>query len=389
MTSINTRNKIFSIHIFVLTIGTLFFGCAQQSDTPSTVSHTQSIHTAFAQKFDIGVAVNRNQANGTDQESSAIARQHFNSTTAENDMKWESIQLVEGQFSFTHADALVEFAKNNNQNLIGHVLVWHEQTPDWVFEDEHGGPASRELLIQRMQTHISALAGRYKNDIQGWDVVNEALNEDGTMRDSKWRKIIGDDFIEFAFQFAHEAAPNAKLYYNDYNLFKAKKGQAAVALAKRLRAKGIRIDGIGEQGHYGIEPPLQDLEATLKLVAANNLEFMITELDVSALKFPDQDKQGADISLNFALQDEYNPYKNGLSDTTQARLAKAYTSLFKLFVKYHENIERVTLWGVSDADSWRNNWPMKGRTDYPLMFDRNHRAKPFVADIMAHATAQH
>lgn len=371
------------VRTVITTCSVLFMlSCADQSIYNEPTQELSSIHAAFNQKFDIGVAVNRQQANGMDEKSAKLVKQHFNSLTAENDMKWETIQLHEGKFTFEHADALVAFARQNKQKLIGHVLVWHEQTPSWVFENGQGGPASREQLIARMKAHIYSLAGRYRDDIQGWDVVNEALNEDGSMRNSAWREIIGDDFIDLAFQFAHEAAPKAKLYYNDYNLFKPAKGSAAVALAQRLRAKGIRIDGIGEQGHYDNEPPIKALEKTLMLVAQNDLEFMITELDVSALKFPDQNKHGADISVNFELKAEYNPYSNGLSIEAEQRIATAYTDLFDLFLKHQTHIERVTMWGVTDGSSWRNNWPMKGRTDYPLLFDRDYQAKPFVADMV-------
>lgn len=262
------------------------------------------------------------------------------------------------------------------------MLVWHEQTPNWVFEDDSGNPASRELLLKRMKAHICALAGRYKDDIAGWDVVNEAFNEDGTMRASKWYTLIGEDFIEKAFMYAHQAAPNAKLYYNDYNMFKAPKTGGVLAMVKRIQAKGIRIDGIGMQAHYGIEPPVAQLEQSFKKVAEAGLSIMITELDISVLKFPDSDNMGADISLHFALNDAYNPYANGISSSSYNKLAKSYIDLFTLFLAYQQFIDRVTLWGVSDNDTWRNNWPMKGRTDYPLLFDRQYQAKGFVSDII-------
>ena len=357
------------------------------TNSASEIENTQALGLAYENIFDIGAAVNRNIVSGNDDKSAAIVKQHFNSLTAENDMKWEQIQPTEGTFTFTAADALVNFAKSHNKRLIGHVLVWHEQTPNWVFEDENGNPASRERLLARMKSQIFALAGRYKDDIQGWDVVNEALNEDGSMRDSKWRQIIGDDFIEKAFEFASQAAPNAALYYNDYNLFKPEKMTGAIALAKRLQDKGIRIDGIGAQGHYGLPPPVEALEKSIQRVAQLGLKVMITELDISVIKFPDSENMGADISLSFALQESYNPYANGMSEEGKQRLAKAYTDVFAMLVKNHKHIDRVTLWGVTDTDTWRNNWPMKGRTDYPLLFDRDYKAKPFVFDLIDIAQA--
>lgn len=351
----------------------------------SQSSALTSLSDAYSNYFDIGAALNRTQTSGQDPQSIAIVDKHFNTLTPENDMKWESIQPIEGQFTFEGADALVQYAKKTNKSVIGHALVWHEQTPSWVFEDDQGNEASRELLIARMKSQIFALAGRYKNDIKGWDVVNEALNEDGTMRESKWQQIIGDEFIELAFTFAAQAAPKAELYYNDYNLYNAAKMDGAITLAKRLKAKGIRIDGIGEQGHYGITPPLDELELSIQKVASLGLKMMITELDISVLKFPEGENMGADISLNFELQDDYNPYAKGISAESNNKLAQAYSDLFALFLRYEKEIDRVTFWGVSDNNTWRNNWPMKGRTDYPLPFDRSYQAKPFVRTLIKQA----
>jgi endo-1,4-beta-xylanase len=337
--------------------------------------------------FNLGVAINQNQATKKDLKSAAIAAQHFAVLTSENDMKWESIQPTENQFTWQGADALIEFASSNDQAVIGHTLVWHSQTPDWVFESSKGVPASRELLLQRMQTHINTLAGRYKDKIVGWDVVNEALNEDGSLRDSKWRQIIGDDYLEKAFEFASKAAPNAQLYYNDYNLFKPEKRAGAIRIAQNLLKKGIRIDGIGEQAHYDLNPPLTELNDSIEAFASLGLQVMITELDISVLKFPDESKMGADVSLNFALQESFNPYAQKLPAAIEYKLQQAYSSVFEVLLKHHKVIDRVTFWGVTDADSWRNGWPMKGRTDYPLLFDRNHQAKPFVAELLKSAQA--
>jgi endo-1,4-beta-xylanase len=212
--------------------------------------------------------------------------------------------------------------------------------------------------------------------------VNEALNEDGSLRDSKWRQIIGDDFIEKAFEFASKAAPNAELYYNDYNLFKPEKRAGAVRIAANLLKKGIRIDGIGEQAHYDLNPPVQQLNDSIEAFASLGLKVMITELDISVLKFPDESKMGADVSLNFALQESFNPYSMGLPMDVEKKLHDAYASVFEVLLKHHKVIYRVTFWGLTDADSWRNGWPMKGRTDYPLLIDRNHQVKPFVSELL-------
>jgi len=358
--------------------------CANKPDRDTTLGHQPlSLSEAFSSHFAIGSAINTQQANGLDAQSVAILNLHFNSLTPENDMKWERIQPQENVFTFEASDTLAAYAKKSQKDLIGHALVWHQQTPSWVFEDASGELVGRERLLARMKTHIFAIAGRYKNQIKGWDVVNEAFNEDGSLRESKWYQIIGKDYIEKAFEYAHQAAPKAKLYYNDYNLFKAAKMDGVIAMVKRLQAKGIRIDGIGEQAHYGIEPPIEELDISIQKVADTGLTMMITELDISVLKFPDEDNMGADISLSFALDKAYNPYKKGISASSQEKLANAYLSLFKLFLTHQQHIDRVTLWGVSDNDTWRNDWPMAGRSDYPLLFNRKYKAKSFVSDLIA------
>jgi endo-1,4-beta-xylanase len=373
--------------LVVLAISFSAFSCGGDANqvthnNNASSSEPQTIASAYKEHFIIGAAVNRKQMMGDDSHSLAIIDDNFSGLTPENDMKWESIQPQEGIFTFEGADALMTYADQSDKAVIGHVLVWHEQTPDWVFEDESGNPASRKLLLERMETHINALAGRYKDRIEGWDVVNEALNEDGSMRESKWYALLGPDFIEKAFIFAAAAAPKAKLYYNDYNLYKANKMDGALRIVSSLRAKGIRIDGIGEQGHYGIQPPVEQLEATIQKAIKANIDLMITELDISVLPFPSEDNMGADISLNFELQDKYNPFKDGQSEESKIQLAKAYTDLFTLFLKYHDAISRVTLWGVSDNDTWRNYWPIRGRTDYPLLFDYDYQPKPFIKELI-------
>jgi endo-1,4-beta-xylanase len=378
--------KLSNLALIVFSIFILS-SCNQLQSSPAEdkLTNKHSLQNAYQGLFNLGVAINQNQATFKDQKGAAIAAQHFSVLTPENDMKWESIEPLENQFTWQGADALIAFAKTHNQSVIGHTLVWHSQTPDWVFEVSPGVPASRELLLQRMQAHINALAGRYKGKIVGWDVVNEALNEDGTLRDSKWRQIIGDDFIEKAFEFAAIADPNAQLYYNDYNLFKPEKRAGAMRIAANLLKKGIRIDGIGEQAHYDLNPPIKQLNDSIEAFASLGLKVMITELDISVLKFPDESQMGADVSLSFALQESFNPYAAGLPKTVETQLYDAYASVFDVLLKHHKVIDRVTFWGVTDADSWRNGWPMPGRTDYPLLFDRNHQVKPFVAELLKSA----
>ncbi|MCL1112814.1 endo-1,4-beta-xylanase [Shewanella basaltis] len=336
----------------------------------------------FADNFKIGTAISKAQVLNASDPELLLAAKHFNTFTPENAMKWESINPLPNEYQFEVADALVNFAAANKQQLVGHTLVWHSQTPDWVFEDDSGNLLNRDQLLQRMQHHIKTVAGRYADQIFAWDVVNEALNEDGTLRESKWQQIIGDDFIEHAFMFAHQAAPKAKLYYNDYNMFKPAKRAGAIALIKRLKQKGIQIDGVGMQAHYSLaSPDFAEVEDSIVALAATGVDVMITELDISVLPFPENLAEGADVSLDVALQQQYNPYATGLPNAVEQQLASRYQALFSIYKKHSNSIGRVTFWGVSDKQTWRNGWPMQGRTDYPLLIDRNMQIKGFVDSL--------
>ncbi|WP_223270337.1 endo-1,4-beta-xylanase [Colwellia sp. C1TZA3] len=348
----------------------------------STTNNSVALKDLFLDKYKIGTALSREQIMGQATEVLPFVNQQFNAITPENSMKWERIHPSEGVYDFEAADALVEFANKNNHFFTGHTLVWHSQVPDWVFEDKNGKPLNRAQLLKRMEEHINAVAGRYAGKIDAWDVVNEALNEDGSLRESKWSTIIGDDFIEQAFIMAAKAAPKAKLYYNDYNLYKPEKRNGVLKLVKSLQNKGIRIDGVGMQAHYSLtSPELNEIEDSIKAYSALNMDVLITELDVSVIPFPDEDNMGADVSLNFDLQAEFNPYPDGLPTEVENQLGARYQELFAIFNRHQDVIKRVTFWGVSDAQTWRNDWPMTGRSDYPLLFDRQLKTKSFVLSL--------
>jgi len=372
----------------IVGISCLTMGCKeaivqdQQTNTKTESVIPVTLKAHFSEYFKIGTAISRAQIMLEIPEQLDVAREQFNTFTPENSMKWERIHPTLNEFDFVAADALVEFAQKNDQQLVGHALVWHSQIPDWAFEDENGITLSREALLKRMEDHINAVAGRYKGKIFAWDVVNEAFNEDGSLRESKWSQIIGDDFIDQAFIYAKKAAPNAKLYYNDYNLFKPEKRAGVIALVKRLQSKNIQIDGVGMQAHYSLDyPDLSQTEDSIVEYSATGVDVMITELDISVLPFPEGETQSADISLDIALQQEFNAYSQGIPDDVNVQLAKRYQDLFKILKKHSDKVSRVTFWGVSDATTWRNDWPMKGRTDYPLLIDRNLQVKDFVSTL--------
>ena len=341
-----------------------------------------TLKEAFKDYFLIGAAMNRNQITGNDAVGADIVKRQFDTISPENDLKWESIHPRNGGYNFETADKYVAFGEKNNMFLIGHALVWHNQTPKWVFEDGKGNPASREVLLERMREHIFTVVGRYKGKIKGWDVVNEAVNDDGTMRQSPWLKIIGADFIAKAFEFAHEADPNAELYYNDYSLEIPAKRQGAIKLIKSLIAQKIPITAVGLQGHNNLTfPTLDEQDKTITQFANLGIKVNITELDVSVLPDP-EGFNGAEVTMNFEAKEKLNPYKNGLPDVMQRKLAMRYAELFGVFLKHHKDITRITFWNVTDKDSWLNDFPVRGRTNYPLLFDRSGRAKPALAAVI-------
>ncbi len=336
---------------------------------------------AFKNKFHIGVALNTRQIWGRDTAAVNIVKSQFSSIVAENCMKSMSLQPVEGRFQFSDADRFVEFGTKNNMFITGHTLIWHSQAPKWFFVDSAGKDVSREVLIKRMKNHITTVVSRYKGRIKGWDVVNEAILDDGSFRKSKFYNIIGEDFIRLAFEFAHAADPSAELYYNDFSMALEGKRKGVVNMLMKLKNAGIKVAGVGMQGHLGLDyPAIGDFEKSMLAFFATGAHVMITELDVTVLPSP-RPNMGADVSQNYAYKKEINPYADGLPDAIGTKLRNRYVDFFKLFLKHQEKISRVTLWGVTDGDSWKNNWPVPGRKDYPLWFDRQYKAKPFVQEI--------
>lgn len=335
-----------------------------------------TLKDAFKDSFRIGAAINLNQFSGKDPRGAAIVAAQFNSITPENILKWESVHPKLDNYTFSAGDDYVAFGEKSGMFIIGHTLVWHNQTPSWVFQDDNGAPVDRQTLLNRMQEHIRAVVGRYKGRIKGWDVVNEAIDEDGSLRKTPWLKIIGEDYIAKAFEFAHGADPNAELYYNDYALENEPKRNGAIALIKKLKAEGVPVAAIGLQGHNKMNwPTVEQQDATIAAFAKLGVKVNITELDIDVLP-PATRQQGADVNLSVELRNKLNPYPNGLPESVQQALAQRYAELFRVYRKHRNAITRVTFWGVSDGDSWLNNWPVRGRTSYPLLFDRDGKPKP-------------
>jgi endo-1,4-beta-xylanase len=335
----------------------------------------ESLKNRFQEDFFIGAAVNLAQVTGREVGADSLLELHFSSITSENGLKWGPVHPKEGEYNFEFGDAYVAMGEKMGAFTIGHTLVWHQQTPSWVFQNGEGQFLNQMDLIRRMEDHIATVVGRYKGKIDGWDVVNEAFEDDGSWRKTHWYNISGTEFIKAAFRKANEIEPDVELYYNDYNVWKPEKRKAILALAKELRAEGIRIDGIGMQGHYRLNSPsLDQIEQAIVEIHDAGFQVMFTELDVDVLPRP-SDSEGADLNINYAESPEWNPYADSLPQAVAQELVARYVSLFQLFRKHSDKISRVTFWGLHDGRSWLNNWPVRGRTNYPLLFDREMKLK--------------
>lgn len=342
----------------------------------------QGMKDALGKSFLVGTALSDRQIINNGSLITSTVTRHFNSIVAENCMKPKSIQPEEGKFDWRKADRFVQFGAEHGMAIIGHCLVWHQQTGSWMFTDSEGKPVAKELLKERMRKHITAVVDRYKGKIKGWDVVNEAINDDGTYRDSPWYRILGAEYIELAFRYAHEADPDAELYYNDYSLANPAKRKAVCCLVRHLREVGCRIDAVGMQSHNGLGfPNMEEYEASIDSFAACGVKVMITELDLNVLPNP-KGFGGAEVNQKFIYDEKMNPYKNGLPVEVETAVNKRWRQLFRIYRRHSHQIDRVCVWGVSDADSWMNDWPIKGRTAYSLLFDRNYQPKPVVNQIM-------
>ena len=367
--------------LLILTCFLYICGCKQKEPSTIDSQKTASLKNAFENDFFIGAAINKGIIEEKDSSSLYVIKSEYNTLTPENDLKWEQIHPSKDTFHFNISDKYVSLGEKLNANIVGHTLVWHSQLAPWMHEEMD----SLEMT-NHIKNHINTIVTRYKGRIDTWDVVNEALNEDGSLRESLFLKTLGESYIEQAFKLAAEADPEAELVYNDYNLWKPKKRAGVVKLVKKLQSKGIKIDGIGMQAHYSLlGPSIEDVENSIITFSELGVKVMITELDVTALPNP-WDLNGAAVEQSyeqFEGDPRMNPYPVKLTDSAQTALANRYSDLFKLFIRHKDKISRVTFWGVNDGMSWLNNWPIKGRTNHPLLFDRNFEPKKAYHSVLA------
>jgi len=341
----------------------LFFALLSQITFAQSIKGLKDYYKKY---FPIGVAVNPRMMDNP--EESALILAQFNSMTPENAMKMGPIHPEEKRYNWEPADKIADFAVQHGLKLRGHTLCWHNQTPNWFFKDSTGATVTKEVLLARMKQHIFDVVGRYKGKIYAWDVVNEAVPDgDGTAdlyRKSPFYEIIGPEYIEKAFQYAHEADPQATLFYNDYNTENAAKRERIYQVVKGLKEKGIPIQGVGLQGHWALtEPTADELETSITKFASLGLQVQVTELDVSI--HPKEHERRTDV---FTGKVEYTP-------EIEAKQVAQYKMLFDVLRKHRKAITGVTFWNLSDKSSWLDNFPVRGRKDYPLLFDEKYQPK--------------
>jgi endo-1,4-beta-xylanase len=358
---------------------------------PDALQERPALKDVFKDAFVMGTAVNGAIVSGSDAQSRDIVVRQFASITPENVMKAGAINPTRGVFNFGPADQVVEFGEKHGMFIVGHTLVWHNQTPAWFFQDESGKPNSTAAQIERMRSHIEAVAGRYKGRVHAWDVVNEVIADDGSYRPTTWVNAVGsgEELVKAAFRFASEYAPGAELYYNDFNAWRPAKRDGIVRMVKMLQAERIRIDGVGMQGHWGLNyPKTEYIEAAIDAYAALGVKVMITELDVDVLPLTREGQVTGTIMSDPQFQLEefktyLDPYRGGLPEDVERQVTARWAELFRIFYGRRSKIDRVTLWGVHDGMSWKNNYPVPGRINYPLLFRRDRQPKPALDAVLA------
>jgi endo-1,4-beta-xylanase len=352
---------------FLILCVSVLIGCKSKSENGVNLSEINKsemgLKDYYSDCFIMGVAVAPNSIKG---KSAELIKKEFNSITPENVMKMGPIHPEKNSFYWKDADAIAEFAKANDLKMRGHALVWHQQTGGWIFNDETGGEVSKEELLIRMKTHIDSVVSRYKGTIYAWDVVNEAISDDSTefLRNSEWYDIAGEDFIVKAFEYAREANPDAKLYYNDYNAVNPEKRDRIYKLLKMLVEKNVPIDGVGIQGHWSIFGPTEEeLRKALDMYSSLGLDIQITELDVSIYPWEKENRE-----LKPGESDEFTP-------ELEQKQIEAYDMFFRVFRDYKDVLTSVTFWNVTDQYSWLDTYPVAGRKNYPLLFDEDFNRK--------------
>lgn len=371
------KRKSLAVVFMALAVSGVGLSCLSSCLSVDAKEETRfSLKDIYGDKFLMGVALNSRQVSGEDSIGAAVAIQHFNSIVAENAMKCAVIHPEENKYNWKDADAFVKFGEDHNMFIVGHCLVWHSQCALWFCVDKNGNPVDAETLRNRIRDHIYAVVGRYKGRVKGWDVVNEVVVEDGSYRKSPFYQILGEEFIPLAFQYAHEADPDAELYINDYGMDNENRRNKYVEIVNDLKKRGLRIDAVGMQSHVGLDyPDFDEYEKSLLAFAGTGCKVMVTEWDMTALPTI---TQSANVADTVSWSERLNPYPNGLPEDVAARWNDRMEKMMRLLLRHSDVVSRFNAWGVCDGDSWKNNWPVAGRRDYPLLFDRDYNPKAFL-----------
>jgi len=364
-----------------------------------TAAQSQSLAEAYKDYWYTGVSVNqweveadpsgRNDHHVTGQVSNDqtanwdIIVKNFNYVVAENCMKCEVIHPQEGVYDFTLADKFVDKAKAAGMKVLGHCLIWHSQCAPWFHYDKDGQLVSPEVLKKRMREHIFTIMSHFKGRVDAWDVCNECFEDDGTPRKSLFYQILGTDYIPLAFQYAHEADPDVELYYNDFSMNKAQKVEGVANFFRPLIKAGLPITAIGMQGHLILEGNnyVKEYDHAIRVITELGVPTFFSELDISVLPNP-YGFSGANVSDRFAYRPEMDPYKNGLTKEKEREINDFWTSFYKMLITHRDSILRVSFWCLNDANSWKNDHPIKGRTDYATLFDRKNQPKSVVKELI-------
>jgi endo-1,4-beta-xylanase len=349
----------------------LFDSCSGSGKTTgSKTTATRGLKDHYKDYFLMGVAVAPRMLHGED---SALIVDHFNSLTAENAMKMGPIHPRENEYDWKDTDSIVSFAKRHKMKMRGHTLVWHAQTPVWLFKHANGDSVNKEVLLQRMKDHITTVVNRYKGSIYAWDVVNEAIDDNNALylRNTAWTRICGEEFIAKAFEYAHAADPKAVLFYNDYNTENPGKRDRIYRLVKSLKDAGVPIHGVGLQGHWSVNnPSREELEKSIQLFSSLGLQVQVTELDVSVYA----GRQGGQL-----IQGQRRDTATGFTPEMEEAQREKYKMAFDVFRQHKDKISGITFWNVSDRYSWLDG---RGRKNYPLLFDMNRKPKKVYWDVV-------
>lgn len=361
--------KFIKPYLFAVTT-LLTVSCTSQKEVAS-------LKDSYKNDFYIGTALSADQIEEKNAKVDSLIKKEFNAITAENIMKSMYTHPQKDKYDFALSDKFVGYGEKNKMFIHGHTLIWHSQLAPWMEKI-----ADSTEMKAFMKDHITTIVSKYKGRINSWDVVNEALNDDGTLRQSVFLKTLGEKYLVDAFKLAEKADPKAELYYNDYNIEEPAKRAGAIALIKKIKAAGGKVDGVGIQGHWRLQSPsIEEIEKSILEYSALGIKVAFTELDITVLPNP-WDLKGADVNQKFEGSAKMNPYPEKLPDSVQTQLAERYASIFKLFLKHKDKISRVTFWGVYDGQSWLNDWPIKGRTNYPLPFDKDLKHKQAYDSIL-------